>query len=297
VSGRRRDLAAGFVLAAMLASPAVAGDAPKDQIRLLVRGDDIGSSHAANVACIESFQKGVVRTVEVMVPGPWFPEAVVLLRENPGLDVGVHLVLTSEWDGMKWRPLTHGPSLVDDWGYFYPMVWPSEHYPKERAFRESAFRLDEVERELRAQIELAVAHIPQVSHLSAHMGWTGAAPELRALFEKLAKEYGLDIDPSAHGIRPLRAFGEGPATPEEKEARFVAALESLEPGSWMFVDHPARDTPEQRAIGHRGYEDVALDREGVTRAFTSRPVLEAIGKRGVRLISYVDITLQACSEE
>jgi hypothetical protein len=29
-----------------------------------------------------------------------------LLNENPGLDVGVHLVLTSEWNDIKCRPLT-----------------------------------------------------------------------------------------------------------------------------------------------------------------------------------------------
>jgi hypothetical protein len=41
-----------------------------------------------------------MRTVEVMVPCPWFPEAAALLRENPGLDVGVHITLTSEWEGI-----------------------------------------------------------------------------------------------------------------------------------------------------------------------------------------------------
>ena len=51
-------------------------------------------------------------------------EAVRLLKENPGLDVGVHLALTSEWDNVKWRPLTAAPSIVDEDGYLMPMVQP-----------------------------------------------------------------------------------------------------------------------------------------------------------------------------
>ena len=60
-------------------------------ISLIVRGDDIGSCHAANVACIRSYKEGVMTSVELMVPCSWFPEAVKILNENPGLDVGIHL--------------------------------------------------------------------------------------------------------------------------------------------------------------------------------------------------------------
>jgi len=89
------------------------------EIRLLVRGDDIGMSHAVNAACIKAYQEGIMQSVEVMVPCAWFEEAVIMLNENPGLDVGVHLVLNSEWDTFKWRPLTHVPGLVDSAGYFF----------------------------------------------------------------------------------------------------------------------------------------------------------------------------------
>ena len=104
-------------------------DLNSQSINLLIRGDDIGSSHTANVACIESYKNGIMRSVELMVPGPWFPEAVRLLNENPGLDVGVHLVVTSEWNDIKWRPLTCCPSLVDKDGYFYPMIWQRKDFP------------------------------------------------------------------------------------------------------------------------------------------------------------------------
>jgi len=86
------------VLAVLLALGAgVQGAEADSAIKLIVRADDIGSSHAANLACIQSYREGIARSVEVMVPCPWFNEAAGMLRANPGYDVGVHLTLTSEW--------------------------------------------------------------------------------------------------------------------------------------------------------------------------------------------------------
>jgi len=80
--------------------------AQKQASRLIIRGDDMGSSQASNAACIKAFKSGIETSVEIMAVGPWFPEAVQFLRDNPGVDVGLHLVITSEWDNIKWRPLT-----------------------------------------------------------------------------------------------------------------------------------------------------------------------------------------------
>ncbi len=63
--------------------------------RLLVRADDIGMTHAANLGVIGSYENGLVRSAELMVVTPWLPEAVAMLAETPGLDVGVHIAFTS----------------------------------------------------------------------------------------------------------------------------------------------------------------------------------------------------------
>jgi len=70
--------------------------AQNNEIQLLVRADDIGSFHAANVGFIESYQNGIARSVELMPTCTWFPGAVEMLNENPGYDVGIHLLITSE---------------------------------------------------------------------------------------------------------------------------------------------------------------------------------------------------------
>jgi hypothetical protein len=285
---RRRSLQALVAAASLSASVPGPGSAAEPPVRLIVRGDDMGSSQASNEAAIRCFKDGVMRDVEVMAVGPWLPQAARLLRENPGLDVGLHLAFTSEWDDVKWRPLTTAPSLVGRDGYFHPMIWPHPHYGKERALKEQPWKLDEIERELRAQIELAKREVTQLSHLSDHMGFQALGLDVAALVKRLAIEHGLDIDPDALGARYVGWDGK-PETSAEKVASFVRVLEALGPGTWLFVDHPALDTPEMRGIGHVGYENVAVDRQGVTDAWTSPAAKDVVRRRGIELIGYKDL--------
>jgi hypothetical protein len=258
------------------------------EIRLLVRADDMGAAQSVNEACILAVKEGVARSVEVIVPGPWFLDAVRLLKENPSIDVGVHLTLTSEWERVKWGPITHAPSLVDADGYFLPMTSQRKDFPPHTGFLQSKYDPDEVERELRAQIEMARKHLPgRVSHLSSHMGVASAIPELRAITEKLATEFDLRME-LPHLQRAGRWSGNF-LSADQKEQGLLKLLEELGPGTWLTVEHPAFDTPEMRNIGHKGYENVAADRAGVTRAFTSPKVKETIARRGIRLISYADL--------
>ena len=258
-------------------------------IYLLVRGDDIGSSHAANIACIQSYKQGIMRTVELMVPCAWFPEAVKMLNENPGLDVGIHITLTSEWENIKWRPLTHAPSLTDADGYFYPQIWQRKDFPAGTALREADWKIEEIEQEMRAQIELAKRKVPHVSHLSNHMGCAGWDPKIKEVYTRLAKEYNLDISPGEYGVKGFGSSPRGAKTTKERVKKFIENLEGLKPGTYLFVEHPGLNTPEMRAIGHKGYYDVAQDRDAVTEVFTSTDVKRAIKRLGIKLISYADL--------
>jgi predicted glycoside hydrolase/deacetylase ChbG (UPF0249 family) len=260
----------------------------QNEIRLLVRGDDMGSTHAANLACIDAYQKGIMRSVELMVPCPWFEEAVVLLNQNPGLDVGIHLVLTSEWNLYKWRPLTHCPSITDKDGYFFPMVWPNENYSGDRTLLKAAWKIDEVEAELRAQIELALKKIPRISHLSAHMAWSNATPEFEALYDKLAGEYNLKRKNNDESLTPMGNYDKSGAVSSQIR-RFVENLKKLTPGTYIFIEHPAYDQPEMQGIFHTGYTDVGKERDCVTRIFTSPKVKKAIAAKNIRLISYKEL--------
>jgi len=150
---------------------------------LIPHVDDLGVSHGANVAFVELARLGFVTCGSVMPPCAWFPEMALLAKEQPTLDVGVHLTLTSESRACRWRPLsTTSPAsgLIDGDGYLWPDV------PALRRHADPAA----VETELRAQIEAALAAGLDVTHLDTHMG-AAAAPEFAAIFVALGREYRL----------------------------------------------------------------------------------------------------------
>lgn len=277
------------ILIFFIGTTILAGD---EDIYLIIRADDIGSSHAANIGCIKSFDEGIAQSVEIMVPCPWFLEAAKLLRERPNYDVGVHLTLTSEWEDYKWGPLTCAPSLTDSNGYFYPRQkdWVNE---KAEAFWNANPDMGEVEAELRAQIEMAMKHIPRISHLTGHMGIESesVSPKMNALFQQLAQEYGLDIHPADYNVKNFSDYGKSKQQEKsaDRESEFIATLKNLEPGIYLFVEHPGADGAEMQAIGHAGSNDVAKRRAEVTKIFTSPEVKRVIKQRNIKLISYKDL--------
>ena len=95
-------------------------------VRVLIpHVDDVGVSHGANQAFVELSDKGFVTTGSVMVPCPWFPEAVDLAKARPALDLGVHLTLTSGSKACRWRPIitsSKASGLIDGDGYMWPDV-------------------------------------------------------------------------------------------------------------------------------------------------------------------------------
>lgn len=271
--------------AALLLSASIA-----DAQEIAFRIDDMGALHSVNLASIDVYQNGLATSVEVLTVGAWFPEAVKMLKENPGLDVGVHLAITSEWENVKWRPLTDCPSLVDENGYFFPMMGPNPAYPGQSVMENiEKFDIKEIEKEFRAQIELALKNIPNVTHISGHMMSTAINKDVAEMVKRLSEEYGL---PSIDRLDSGKQYGFGylsyagpKATASEKIASLVKAVEKTEPGkTYIFIDHPAYDDSEMQTVMHVGYEDVAVDRQGVTDLLKSPELKAAIEAKGAKVI-------------
>ncbi|MDB5121246.1 MAG: histidine kinase [Sphingobacteriales bacterium] len=262
--------------------------AQQKPIRLIVRGDDMGYSHSGNEALIKSYKEGIETSIEVLVPSPWFPEAVKMLNENPGVDVGIHLALTSEWDNIKWRPLSDCPSLKNSDGYFFPMIYPNKNYPQQ-ALLENKWTIKDIEKEFRAQIELALKRLPQVSHISSHMNCTNMNEEVKVLTKKLAKEYKIKVDPETD-YQGIVGYNGPSKTSEEKINSFLKMIDKLESGkTYVFIDHPGINNEELQAVHHIGYENVSIDRQGVTDVFTNKRVKDYIKQKGIQLIGYKDL--------
>ncbi|POF34796.1 ChbG/HpnK family deacetylase [Roseibium marinum] len=258
--------------------------------RLIVRADDAGSGWASNIGCLRACTDGVARSVEVMMPCAWVNHAALIFGERPDIDIGIHLTLTSEWDAVKWRPLTAAKTIVDDTGAFLPLLTPREGDAR-RSLQESDWSIDEISREFRAQIELGVAMFPHASHISSHMirHFKEFDPRLEEIVSDLCSESGLKDDPFGHGLPRIEGYRKFPRSAEARISAFVAELAGLASGTYIFIDHPAVESPELAASGHRGYEDVEQDRVTCLQTLSSAELQEQVEQSGIQLISYRDL--------
>jgi predicted glycoside hydrolase/deacetylase ChbG (UPF0249 family) len=155
------------------------GFKPDDRL-VIVHADDVGMCHAANAAFWEDQAFGVVTCGSAMVPCSWVPEMAAWCREHPQADVGVHLTLTSEWEGYRWGPVsTRDPQsgLVDRDG----CMWRSNREVYDHMDVDAAIA------EMRAQVEMALSLGIDVTHIDTHMG-TVMHPQLVSAYVQLALE-------------------------------------------------------------------------------------------------------------
>lgn len=150
------------------------------KIQVVVHEDDVGMNHGANAAFAELFGLGICTAGSVMVPCPWFLEVAEMQAKDPSLDIGVHLVLTSEFQTYRWRPLTgasQASGLVDADGYF----WRTAQATRAHAHP------DAVEAELRAQVEAAKTAGIDITHIDGHM-FTVMCPQYIDIYTQLGRE-------------------------------------------------------------------------------------------------------------
>lgn len=282
-------LSFGRGLAGTLAAPQArtkssAGKSSKQKIRLIIRTDDIGFCHAANMAIEKILHHGIVTSISVIVNTPWLDEAVEILQDHPKVSVGVHTNLNSEWREYRWGPVLpydRVPSLVDEFGKFFGTRRDlMAHHP----------RPEEVEAEVRAQIELALKKGLRISYCDNHMGATAATIEFREIMEKLAREYRLGL---------TRYFGEVDTkgiysvAPEEKSEAAIQSIELLaEPGIYLMVIHPGTDTPEMQAmtdLNANGLFEMSKHRQAEADVLCNPRFKATVRDKGVELIGYQEL--------
>ena len=255
-----------------------------DQVYLLIRTDDAGMSHAVNMGLERLIATGLPVSVSVMFPTPWYQETVEILKRHPAVSVGIHLTLNSEWKNYRWGPVlgrTAVPTLVDSDGYFFA---------SSEALHQNSPDPKEVEKELRAQIERARKSGLKIDYVDYHMGTAGRYPELRAITEQLAREFGLGMSgyfaESSHDPQYR-------ATPDHKTDSLVALVGRLQPAINLLVTHVGVDGPELGALldmnTDGGLADMSKNRQGELDALTSRRFREALEARNIHLITYREL--------
>ncbi len=220
--------------------------------------DDSGMSHDSNMGTIEAMEKGVATSTSIMFPCPWVPEFVHYWKKHPGLDVGVHVTLTSEWNEYRWGPVAGKkavPGLVDEEGCLWDDV------PRVM-FKASP---DEVETEIRAQVDRCVSMGMKPTHLDSHMGTVFANFAFFERYLKVGIEMGIPVMlPGGHmeyiqkenplmldlarqmgkkawdaGLPVLDDVntGGGAKSPADKKGQIIEFLHNVKPGVTQFIVH------------------------------------------------------------
>ncbi len=226
---------------------------------LIIHADDAGLSHSENMATIQSLEKGFVNSYSIIVPCPWFYEIALFAKKNPQFDNGIHLTLTCEWENYKFGPvlpISEVPSLVDGNGHFY----------KKREELKKNATLEDVEKELQAQIEKALTFGLKPSHIDSHMYSVGANPEFFKIYRNLGGKYNLPVLINEQlmkmvGLNPELNIEEGDFVIDKiyvgefqyfnigKLADYYGGiLENLSSGLNLILIHPAFNDKEMKRI-------------------------------------------------
>ena len=275
---------------------------------VIIHTDDIGMCHASVQAFQELWAFGTITSGATMVPCPWFPAVAQLCRENPAIDMGVHATLNAEWESYRWGPVSTreaGSGLMDESGYFHQ--WHQAVYDHAKP--------EEVEKEVNAQIERALAAGIDVTHVDSHMGTIMSPLFIQSYIQAASSRLLPSMLPrlNAKGIEmmgvgeqerimymPIMQMLESMGLPmvdgllsmplnEPEESRQMEIakelLGDLPEGITHFVLHPSVDTPELRAIAPDWESRVAnynVFRSEELKTFLEREDFKLIGYRAIR---------------
>ena len=238
---------------------------PADSKLLIVHADDLAIAQSEDAASFEALEKNAVTSASIIVPGPWLTEVAAYAKAHPDADLGLHLALTSEWRTYRWGSVESKdkvPSLFDPSGYLWPETLPALHNIKP----------EEAEREIRAQIERAMAMGIHPTHLDSHMGVLFSSPELFAVYVRVAHEYKLPFLAVRIPNAPAQFFSllsdkdiivdsviiaNTTILPNESQDSYLKngwqdfylkAVKNLKPGLTEMIVHLGHDDAELRAV-------------------------------------------------
>ena len=270
----------------------------RDSKLLIVHADDVGVTHSVNAATIKALDTGLVNSASLMVPCPWFPEIADYAKSHPTVDFGLHLTLTSERVYYRWGPVASKdkvPSLIDENGYFHH-DWAAT----------TKINSNEVELELRAQIERAYAMGVRPTHLDSHQ--YRLYENGKGFFEvvlRLAHEYNLPVFVARDWFadRPYlessltsadivldHTVTIAPSVPPEKWAEFYkTALKNLQPGVTELVIHLAFADDEMKAATRERDTWGAAWRQRDFDFFTSQEFRQLLQEQKIKLVTWREL--------
>lgn len=215
---------------------------PKGAKVLILHVDDVGMSYDSNLGAIKAMEEGVANSLSMMMPCSWIPDFFNYLKDHPETDAGLHLTLTSEWSGYRWGPLAGKPTvpgLVDKQG----AMWRSVMGTVKNA------TADEIEAEIRAQLDRSRTMGWEPTHLDSHMGTLFAKQDFLERYLKVGMEENIPVMfPGGHNTMIMETAGQTGLT---KEITTQIGKQLWEAGL------PVLDDLHNVSYGWKGEDDVS----------------------------------------
>lgn len=279
----------------------------QDDRYLIVHADDGGLCHSVNQAIFSALEKGIVTSTSLMAPCPQLEEIMDYLKSNPQFDLGVHLTLTCEYPHFPWGPVSDKnkvKSLLNPAGYFWHTV---------KEFVQNA-KPEDVEAELRAQIERILSAGLRPSHMDSHMGTVFMDLRFLEMYVKLGLEYQIIpmlVNPAEHGSELIDRFDfniekdvveklmqsgipflnflymtdNSTISFEEREKEYMNVISYLPAGVSQIITHPGYDDEELKKI-----TDNSSSRQNDLSVFNNDNIKSKIEELEIKLINWRDLT-------
>ena len=279
---------------------------PADSKLLIVHADDLAVAHSVDTASLDALSKNAVTSASIMVPCAWLTEVASYAKDHPDADLGLHLTLTSEWKVDRWGSVESKDkvtSLFDPSGYLWPETVSAARNMKP----------EEAEREIRAQIERAIALGIHPTHLDSHMGVLFSTPELFTVYVKVAHEYKLPFLAIRFPGAPAQLFSilsekdvildsvviaNTTVLPNELQDSYLKngwqdfylkAVKDLKPGLTEMIVHLGHDDAELRAVTLDHPDFGSAWRQRDYDFVTSQEFKKALEENHVILVKWKDL--------
>ena len=272
----------------------------KDTKLLIIHADDLGVSQSENEASIYAMEKGSVSSGSIMVPCPWMGNMAAYARSHPNADLGLHLTLTSEWEQYKWpavTPVNEAGSLVNKNGFLYSAIDSLYMHAN----------INEVEKEIRAQVERAKQFGIDPTHFDAHMGCMFGTAAYIKLLIKLSREYKVPVLLNKDAFKMMynidittytndkdvltdRVFMAQPNDFKTGMASYYTnSIKAIQPGLNCILLHAAYENNEMNAVTVNHPDYGAAWRQADFNFFTSKECSDLIKQQKIKVITWKEI--------
>lgn len=275
---------------------------PKGARVVIFHIDDAGMSHDSNVGTYESMANGIGTSTSIMAPCGWVPEMVKIAKENPQFDVGLHVTLTAEWGKYRWGPVAGKqavPGLTDKEGCLWDDV-PAVVF---------GATPDEVETEIRAQLDRLESMGIHPTHLDSHMGTVffllffdrylkvGIEKNIPVMFPaghmtyikvdhpEMPPDFVHEMGEKAWnaGLPVLDDLNTG-GNRKDKKAQIIEFLREVKPGVTQFIVHSTRPSELFKEISGSGGTRLAE-----LEALTDPEVRKVVEEEGIILTTWREL--------